>query len=60
MYNVANDSISTLGQTSIGLGTGVALATPDHTTQIVSVVIQILGLVLVFLRGRKQNLDINP
>jgi len=48
------DSTSTILKSMIPAGTGVALATPDHTTQILAVIVQVLSLVLVFFRERKK------
>lgn len=47
------DTTSTIGQAVITGGTGVVLTAPDHTTQILAVVVQIISLVMLFIKGRK-------
>jgi hypothetical protein len=48
------DSTSTIIKQIIPAGTGVALAAPDHTTQILAVVVQIISLVIMFLKEKKK------
>lgn len=47
------DTTSTVVQTAIGTGTAVTLTAPDHTTQIVSVLVQVIALIGWWLRSRK-------
>lgn len=47
------DSTSTIVQSAIASGTAVTLTQPDHTTQIISVIVQIVALVGWWLRSRK-------
>ncbi len=52
-----NDSLnvtSTIAQSAIATGTGIVLSQPDHTTQIVSIIVQIIALVGWWLRNRKK------
>lgn len=54
---VSNDTINNLAHPVIAGATGTVLATNDHTTQLLAVLVQVVSLILVFLRGRKaQNL----
>ena len=55
MLSNGNQTLETLGTSVISAGTGVTLVTPDHTTQIISVVIQILTVVMLWLKSKKGN-----
>ncbi len=52
--SIAHDTISNIAQPTIAIGTGVALATPDHTTQILSVVTQVIALIILLFSKKKQ------
>lgn len=47
------DSTSTVLSSVIAGGTATVLASPDHTTQILSVVVQVLSLVILWLKSKK-------
>lgn len=55
MLGVAQESISTMGHSSVAIGTGIGLATPDHTTQICSIVMQVISLLILWLNSRKKQ-----
>lgn len=44
-----------IGQTGVGAGTTMILATPDHTTQIIGILTQLLALVLLFINRGNGN-----
>ena len=47
------DSTSTVLHGAIAGGTGLVLSQPDHTTQIISLVTQVIALVLLIFKSRK-------
>jgi predicted NBD/HSP70 family sugar kinase len=49
------DTTSTVLHGAVLGGTGTVLAQPDHTTQIIAVIGQILALVLLFFRPKMQK-----
>ncbi|QZK98176.1 hypothetical protein [Flavobacterium psychrophilum] len=48
------NSLSTVLHGTVATGTGVVLSQPDHTTQIIAIVGQILALVLLFFRPKSK------
>jgi hypothetical protein len=55
MIQVQHDSLTVIANSVIAGGTAAVLASPDHTTQILSVIIQILSVVVLFFRQKKQS-----
>ncbi|ELY2018488.1 hypothetical protein SL053_002416 [Flavobacterium psychrophilum] len=48
------DSLSTVLHGTVATGTGVVLSQPDHTTQIIAIVGQLLALALLFFRPKSK------
>lgn len=52
MLNGQHDSLSVIAQSVVTGGTATVLASPDHTTQILSIVLQILGVLALIFRKK--------
>ncbi len=50
-----NDTIHNIAHTTIGAGTVVSLTTPDHTTQWVTLAVQLISLLIVIFKPRNQQ-----
>lgn len=55
MFSNVNNNLEQVGNSVISAGTGVTLVAQDHTTQIISVVIQLLTIWMMYIKNKSTN-----
>jgi hypothetical protein len=51
--NIGIDTTSTVAHSAITAGTTAVVLAPDHTTQILSVVVQVIALIMLLFKRKK-------
>jgi hypothetical protein len=55
MDSISNNIGETLGHSAITGGTALAVVGTDHTTAILSVVVQVLALIMLFFKNKNNQ-----
>ena len=55
MDSISNHVGETLAHSAISGGTALTVLAPDHTTQILSVLVQVLALVMLFFKSKNNQ-----